>query len=309
MSGRRDVGDVRVTSIGLIGAGAVGQTLAPLLVASSWCDSLLVASGSGRTARGLVTDLEDMCQVTGSPVRVSQCTPDRMLTCDAIVVCARAVFTNTARRDVRMAGLTANAPVISALARQLAGYTGIVAMVTNPVDALSRLFADVSGCERVYGVGSNTDTARYRIVLARHLAVPVEAVAGHVIGEHGDHAVICASSTTVHDRPAEFPLQEIREDLAARPRRINGGIGRTRCGPAGATIAALEHTLGITDGVIELSARWHADSWLGIPLRFQGGHPTVCLPPLSPAEASSLDAADTKIRQAYRLVENSGETA
>ncbi|MFD6532120.1 NAD(P)-binding domain-containing protein [Streptomyces sp. NPDC060184] len=109
-----------MSTIGLIGAGAVGQALAPLLVASHWCDSLLVASGSGRTARGLVTDLEDMCQVTGSPVRVSQCAPDRMLTCDAIVVCARAVFTNTARRDVRMAGLTANAPLVAALARQLA---------------------------------------------------------------------------------------------------------------------------------------------------------------------------------------------
>ncbi|MFD6532119.1 hypothetical protein [Streptomyces sp. NPDC060184] len=181
-------------------------------------------------------------------------------------------------------------------------------MVTNPVDVLARLFADVSGCERVYGIGSNTDSARYRIALARLLAVPVEAVDGHVIGEHGDHAVICASSTTVHDRPAAFPLQEIRDELAARPRRINGGIGRTRCGPAGATIAALEHALGVTDGVIELSARWQG-GWLGIPLRFQDGHPTVALPPLSPAEASSLDAADTKIRQAYRLVEKSGETA
>ncbi|WP_285574080.1 NAD(P)-binding domain-containing protein [Streptomyces sp. RTGN2] len=288
-------------SIGVIGAGAVGQALAPLLVTSGWCHSVLLASGSGRTAAGLVTDLEDMRQVTSSSVRVALAEPALMRSCDAVVVCPRAVFTNTARTDVRMAGLAANVPLVAALARQLHDYRGVVVMVTNPVDVLSRLFAEVSGCRQVYGVGSNTDTARYHLVLSRLLAVPVTAVAGHVIGEHGDHAVICASSTTVHGRPAAVPLQHVRAELAARPGRINAGIGRTRCGPAGATLAALEHALGVSDGVIELSTRWPG-GWAGIPLRFAAGRSTVCLPPLNPAEARALDAADTKIRTAYDRV-------
>ncbi len=194
-----------MTTIGLIGAGAVGQTVGTLLVTAGWCDAVMVASGSGRTAASLVTDLEDMAQVTGSHVRAVHAAPDAMSGCDAIVVCPRAAFTNTATSDVRMAGLAANAPLIAALGRCLSHYQGTVVVVTNPVDVMSRLFAATSGCARVFGVGSHTDSARYRLALARLLDVPVEAVAGHVIGEHGDHAVICASSTTVRGLPVAVP--------------------------------------------------------------------------------------------------------
>ncbi|MBT2492351.1 lactate dehydrogenase [Streptomyces sp. ISL-96] len=287
-----------MSEIGVIGAGAVGQALGALLLTTRWCESVVVTSGSGGSAAGLVADLDDMGQVTGSPVRVVHGDLERMQSCDAVVVCPRAQFTNRASSDIRMAGLTVNGPLVAALGREFAGYRGVVVMVTNPVDVMTRLFAAVSGCDRVFGVGSNTDTARYRLILARLLAVSPSAVAGHVIGEHGTHAVICASSTTVNGQPVPVPLQTVRDELAARPGRINAGIGRTRCGPAGATLAALEHTLGHTDGVIELSASWRG-GWLGIPLRFTAGRPTVCIPPLDPGETRQLDAADVKIRSAY----------
>ncbi|MFH8628005.1 NAD(P)-binding domain-containing protein [Streptomyces vietnamensis] len=290
-----------MTAIGLIGAGAVGQAVGTLLVTAGWCDGIMVASGSGRTAASLVTDLEDMAQVTGSHVRAVQATPDAMSGCDAIVVCPRASFANTAARDVRMAGLAANAPLVAALGRRLSGYQGVVVVVTNPVDIMTRLFAETSGCARVFGVGSNTDSARYRLTLARLLDVPVEAVLGHVIGEHGEDAVICASSTTVRGLPATVPLREVRDELVHRPRRINAGMGRTRCGPAGAVLAALTHALGLVDGVIELTAPWRGD-WYGIPLRFTCGTPTVCLPPLAAAEAVRLQKAVAKLRTAYAQI-------
>lgn len=180
----------------------------------------------------------------------------------------------------------------------------MVLVVTNPVDIMTRLFAEESGCRRVLGVGSNTDTTRYRAILARRMRVPVSAVHGHVIGEHGDHAVICASTTTVHGRPLPetMPVAEIRDELAARPVRIVDGIGRTRCGPAAATITALAHALGMTDGVVELSARWRDGVYLGMPLKFVGGHPTPCVPPLDPDEARRLAAAETKLRAAYETL-------
>ncbi|GGW99742.1 lactate/malate family dehydrogenase [Streptomyces chryseus] len=287
-----------MSEVGVIGAGAVGQSLSTLLLTTRWCESVVVTSGSGGSAAGLVADLDDMREVTGSPVRVVHGDLERMASCDAVVVCPRAEFTNRASSDIRMAGLAANGPLIAAMGREFVGYRGAVIVVTNPVDVMSRLFAATSGCDRVFGVGSNTDTARYRLILARLLAVPTSAVAGHVIGEHGDHAVICASSTTVNGQHVPVPLQAVRDELAARPRRISSGIGRTRCGPAGATLAALEHALGHTDGVIELSAPWRGE-WLGIPLRFTTGHPTVCIPPLDPGETRQLDAAASKIRSAY----------
>ncbi|MGW0820232.1 hypothetical protein [Streptomyces sp. NPDC002845] len=174
-------------------------------------------------------------------------------------------------------------------------------MVTNPVDLMTRLFAEASGCNRVFGIGSHLDSARYRLTLARLLDVPLDAVHGHVMGEHGDAAVVCVSATTVNGRPLPVPLQEVRDELTTRPKRINAGIGRTRSGPAGAVVSTLRLTLGVDDGLTELSAPYR-DGWLGIPLRFTTGRPLPCLPALDATEARQLEAAHNKLRAAYRML-------
>lgn len=287
-----------MTAIGIIGAGTVGQGVGTLLVHAGWCDTVMVSSLHGRSADGLVTDLEDMSVVSASPVRAHRVDPARMKSCDAIVLCPRAAFTNDHTTDIRMAGLTANGSTTRHLAQELAGFTGPVVVVTNPVDVMTRLYAETSGSTRVWGIGSSTDTARYKLILARTLGVPTRAVHGHVIGEHGDLAVICASSTTVNGRVARIPVQAIRAEMAARPRRIAAGIGRVRSGPAAATVAALARVLGVRDGVIEMSAPRNG-TYLGMPLHFSSGNPTVCLPRLGAEEKRDLAAAEAKLRAAY----------
>ncbi|WP_329068812.1 hypothetical protein [Streptomyces sp. NBC_01429] len=43
--------------------------------------------------------------------------------------------------------------------------------MTNPVGLMTRRFAEVSGRTRVFGIGSNLDSARYRLLLARYTQV------------------------------------------------------------------------------------------------------------------------------------------
>jgi L-lactate dehydrogenase len=293
----------RVPAVGIVGAGAVGQAIAGALVVSGLCDRLLLASRTVEQAKALADDLDDMRSALGSPTRPSAADVRDLRTCAAVVIAVRARFKNTRSTDVRMGGAQANAPLIRVLAGQLADYPGTVLMVTNPVDLLTRLFAEVSGCARVFGIGSGLDTARYRLTLARLLDVPVAAVAGHVIGEHGEAAVVCASSTTVNGLPAPVPLQQVRDELIARPKRINDGIGRTRWGPAGAVTSALRLACGVEDGTTELSVpQWPGGEWVGTPVRFVGGQPALFLPPLDVAEGRRLEAAQTKLRVAYQAV-------
>ncbi|WP_233580474.1 lactate/malate family dehydrogenase [Streptomyces triticirhizae] len=281
-----------------MGAGAVGQAVAGALVASGLCARLLVASRTIEQAAALVADLDDMRAAVASPVRPYAASVADLVDCQAVVIAVRARFSNTNATDMRMGGAQANAPVIRVLGAELRGYTGTVLMVTNPVDLMTRLFAEFSGCARVFGIGSNLDSARYRLTLARLLDVPLDAVDGHVIGEHGDAAVVCASATRVNGHPLPVPLQQVRDELATRPGRINAGIGRTRSGPAGAVVTALRLALGLENGLVELSAPYR-DGWLGIPLRFTSGHPIPCLPALDDTEARQLDTAHTKLRAAY----------
>lgn len=291
-----------VAALGVVGTGAVGQAVGGALVTAGLSDRLVVASRTREQAAAMTDDLADMRSALGSPIRPEAATGDSLRHCAAIVIAVRARFTNARDRDVRMGGAQANAPSIRALAARLRGYRGTVLMVTNPVDLMTRLFAEVSGVRRVYGIGSNLDSARYRLTLARLLDVPLDRVDGHVIGEHGDAAVVCASSTTVNGNPVPVPLQEVRDELARRPGRINAGIGRTRCGPAGAVLSTLRLALGIENGTTELSVPHGADDCYGIPLRFEDGRPHPSLPPLDPQEVRQLAAASTKLRAAYVAV-------
>ncbi|QDO42912.1 lactate dehydrogenase [Streptomyces sp. RLB3-17] len=290
-----------VDVIGLVGAGAVGQAVATTLCSAGFCRRLLIASRTPEQAAALAADIDDMRQATVSPLHPRAGRVVDLADCQAVVIAVRAAFTNTHRADVRMGGAAANAPAIGQLAAALRGYTGTVLVVTNPVDVMTRLFAELSGCEQVFGIGSNLDSARYRAALARHLHVPAAVVSGHVIGEHGDAAVVCASATTVNDQRIPLPLQQLRDELATRAKGISAGIGRTRSGPAGAVLSALRKTLSVEDGIEELSAPY-GGGWLGIPLRFTRGRPVACLPSLDAAEQRQFTAADTKLRTVYQAV-------
>jgi len=286
-----------VRSVGVVGAGAVGQAVATALVAARWCEQLLITSRTPEQAAALVADLDDMRLTLGSPVIPKAATVRELRDCPAVVVAARARFTNSNYTNVRMGGLHANTPIIAELAAQLCGYRGVVVMVTNPVDLMARVFAETSGA-RVVGVGSNLDSARYRLALARLHGVRPQDIDGSVIGEHGDALVICASSTTVNGQPVSVPVEQIRAVLLGRSGVISEGIGRTRAGPAGAVLSTLTMLLGLVDGVTELSTP-HQGCWYGAPVRFTSGRASMEMPTLDAAETAQLTAAQAKLRATY----------
>lgn len=235
--------------IGVVGAGAVGQAVTTTLVASGLCEQLVIVSRTLEQAMSMAADLDDMRLALGSPTRPYAAMTTELHDCQVVVIAARARFTNTNGNDIRMGGVTANAPIIVELALALRGFGGVVVMVTNPVDLMSRLFAEVSGISRVVGIGSNLDSARYRLILSRMLDVPPHAIRGSVIGEHGDALVVCASSTTVNGDVVRVPVDQVRSVLLDRSSQISSGIGRTRSGPAGAVLSTLRLLMGLADGV------------------------------------------------------------
>ena len=78
-------------------------------------------------------------------------------------------------------------------------------VVSNPVDVLTYLAVQRSGLpwQRVIGLGTQLDTARFRSYLARRLKVPATQVNAIILGEHGDSMVPIWSSATVAGLPLE----------------------------------------------------------------------------------------------------------
>ncbi|HEV3448844.1 MAG TPA: hypothetical protein VG099_29680 [Gemmataceae bacterium] len=78
-------------------------------------------------------------------------------------------------------------------------------VVSNPVDVLTYLAVQRAGLawQRVIGLGTQLDTARFRSYLARRLQVPPTQVQALILGEHGDSMVPLWSSATIAGLPLE----------------------------------------------------------------------------------------------------------
>jgi L-lactate dehydrogenase len=110
-------------------------------------------------------------------------------------------------------------------------------VVSNPVDVLTYLAVRRIGLpwQRVIGLGTQLDTARFRSLIARKLKLPAKQVNALILGEHGDSMVPIWSSATVNGLPLEqFPgvsptfQKEIFDETkgsGAKVIKMKGGAG------------------------------------------------------------------------------------
>src|SRR5206468_11760360 len=126
-------------------------------------------------------------------------------------------------------------------------------VVSNPVDVLTYLAVQRSGLswQRVIGLGTQLDSARFRSYLARRLQVPPTQVQALILGEHGDSMVPVWSSATVAGLPLEqWPgfdanvQREVHEETktaGATLIKLKGGSGFA----VGLSIAEVVHSIAL----------------------------------------------------------------
>jgi L-lactate dehydrogenase len=192
------------TSVGVVGTGWVGASVAISTLHGGFASELLLADLRHEGAAGEAMDLAHGASFyTTASVRAVPV--DEMLDTDALVVAAgRGGKPNESRLDL----LRDNARILRELGTKLRGYRGLVVVVTNPVDVLTYVVAESSGLppERVMGTGTMLDTARLRQVLGGELRVDPHSVHAQVVGEHGDSEVVLWSSAHVGGTPLrEWP--------------------------------------------------------------------------------------------------------
>lgn len=82
-------------------------------------------------------------------------------------------------------------------------FKGILLVVANPVDILTKVAQVLSGLpeNRVIGSGTVLDTGRLKTMLGEHLGVDSRSVHAFIIGEHGDSEIAVFSSANVSGIP------------------------------------------------------------------------------------------------------------
>jgi len=190
---------VKRISIGIIGMGWVGSSVAMSTLQAGIANELLLHDIRDGLAEGEAMDLAHGSSFYPS-AEVRSSTVEEMCNTDAVVIAAgKGGSPGQSRLDL----LKDNAGILRNLAHQMRNYPGLVVVVTNPVDVLTYVFTRESGLapERVIGTGTMLDTARLRQVLGRELHLDSRSIHAQVIGEHGDSEVVLWSSTSVGGIP------------------------------------------------------------------------------------------------------------
>jgi len=181
--------------VAVIGTGWVGSSVAISTLHSGAADELLLNDLRDGVAEGEAMDLAHGASFY-PPAVVRTATVEEMVDVDVIVVTAGR---NGRPGESRLDLLRDNAALIEGLGKRLAGASGIILIVSNPVDVLTQRMTEVTGlpASRVVGTGTMLDTARLKQVIGQQIHVDPHSIHAHVVGEHGDSEVVLWSGATV----------------------------------------------------------------------------------------------------------------
>jgi len=182
-------------SIGIIGMGWVGASVAISVLHEGLAEELLLNDIQPEIAEGEAMDLNHGSTYYPSAV-VRSSTIEEMTHCRAIVITAgRGGKPGETRLDL----LNENAQIVFEIAAKLKGFSGFLIIVANPVDVLTQLYQKATGLDprQVIGTGTLLDTARLRQMLGAQLKIDARSIHANVIGEHGDSEVVLWSSAYI----------------------------------------------------------------------------------------------------------------
>jgi malate dehydrogenase len=213
----------------VVGSGFVGQTTAMRLVQKGTAEVVLTDVVEG-LPQGIALDIKESAPVERFEPAITG-TNDYAESAGSDVVVITAGFPRQPGMS-RMDLLGKNATIVRSVVEAITPGSpeAIVIVVTNPLDEMTFLSADVSGFpkERVMGMAGVLDSARLRFFIAEELGVSPLVVEAMTLGSHGDSMVALPRHATVDGRP----LPELVDEDTLR--RL---FQRTRDG--GAEIVAL----------------------------------------------------------------------
>jgi L-lactate dehydrogenase len=183
--------------IAIIGAGAVGTSIAYALILKNIATEIILVDIDIKRCSGEILDLTDTIPFS-SCSEIRQGTMAESGQADIIIVVAGArQEPGQSRRDL----IHTNRAVLSSIINGMRPINpqAILIVVTNPVDTLALHAQQVSGlpAHQVFGSGTFLDTQRMHTLLAKKLHVDPNAIHAYVIGEHGDSQFVPWSSAQI----------------------------------------------------------------------------------------------------------------
>ncbi len=306
----------------VVGAGSVGAVFCFALAQSGVADEIILIDANADLAKGQALDLAH-----GQPyfpaVSIRAGTVSDYSDASVIVITAGAA---QKPGETRLQLLQKNAAIMSSIVGDIVAQnaTGVILVVSNPVDVLTHVALRRSGWERGRVIGSGTvlDSARLRFLLSAHCGVDIHNVHGYMLGEHGDSEFAAWSMTHVAGMPmaqycpmcgkcADWETEKRRVEQAVRESayHIIGYKGSTSFGVGMALVRIVKSVLRGENSVLTVSTLLEGefglrDVCISVPCVVgRGGVSRVIECRLSEQEQLALGTSAEVLKQALTCVE------
>ena len=224
-------------TVGIIGLGAVGSTIAYTLVTSNTCRRFVFYDLNISKAEGIAFDLID----TNHNVSVQVCDleNDAWTDLDIIVVAAGVKRSlNGSRLDLLDDNKRILESIFGVLKHSISYFTKVI-LVSNPVDIVTsitqKILSNAVPEKHIFGTGTLLDTYRLQSQLARQFYVKPSCIHVHVMGEHGDSQFVAWSQshlggTCLKDILSDSERLALEELVRSRAKSIIDRKGATTYG-------------------------------------------------------------------------------
>ena len=295
----------------IVGSGFVGQTTAMRVLQKGLADHVVLTDIVEGLPQGLALDLKESAPIERFEPNVTG-TNDYADTAGSNVVVITAGFPRQPGMS-RMDLLGKNAEIVRNVVEQIAPASpeAIVIVVTNPLDEMTFLAAEVSGFpkERVMGMAGVLDSARLRFFIAEELGVSPLVVDAMTLGSHGDAMIALPRHATVDGKPLpELVDEQTLQRLFQRTRDGGAEIvallkkGSAYYAPSASITQMVAAIAGDAHQVLPVCA-WAtgqygiSDVYVGVPAKLgHGGVEEIVELDLNEDELAALRAAAEGIR-------------
>lgn len=274
-----------MTKVTVVGAGKYGSTTVQRLAEADLCDEIVMTDIVEGLPQGLALDMNQSRPLERYRTKVIG-TNDYADTAGSDVVVITAGLPRKPGMS-RMDLLEVNARIVKGVTEEVAATSpaAVIVVVTNPLDHMTTLAAEVSGFprSRVMGQAGNLDSARFAHFIAEHTGTDVLDVEALTLGSHGETMVPVPSQCRVGGKPLTEVLDPVAiAELVARTRDGGAEIvallktGSAYYAPSSAAAKMVKAVLGNTGEVMPVCA-WTSgeygvsDVYLGVPGKIGAG--------------------------------------
>ena len=235
--------------IGVIGDGHVGSTVAQQLILTGLVDDLVMIDVNEAKVRADQLDFQDAMANLKHHTTIT--INDYSALKDADIVISAFGNIELEAGGERFAELNYNRERIGDIAESIkkSGFNGILVTITNPVDAITNMYQELTGLPRKHVIGTGTllDTARMKRAVGERMNVDPRSVEGFNLGEHGNSQFTAWSTVKVLEKPItevaeakHLKLEDLNDEIKFGGQTVYKGKQYTNYGISAAVTRLVE---------------------------------------------------------------------